>query len=59
MKLEEVKAMCYDMRRFERMAEEKRRREAKAKMDSIISEPEAIEVASEKKPKEDQTKTTK
>ncbi|MGB8780870.1 MAG: hypothetical protein WCD81_09530 [Candidatus Bathyarchaeia archaeon] len=46
------------MRRFERMAEEKRRRQAEGKIDSIINEPEGIAVAPETKPKEDQIKTT-
>jgi hypothetical protein len=55
---EEVKAMCDDMRRFERMAEEKRRCKAEEKFDSIINEPEGIAVPSETKPKEGPIKTT-
>jgi hypothetical protein len=58
MKQEEVKAMCHDMRRFERMAEEKRRREAETKTGVMINEPERIAVTSETKPKKGQTKTT-
>jgi hypothetical protein len=46
------------MRRFERMAEEKRRREAEAKIDSIVKEPEVIAVVPERKTKEVQVKTT-
>ena len=40
------------------MAEEKRRREAEAKIDFIINGPEGIAVAPEAKPKEDKIKTT-
>jgi hypothetical protein len=58
MKQEEVKAMCHDMRRFERMAEEKRRREAEAKISVMINEPERITVTPETKPKKGQTNTT-
>lgn len=50
--------MCQDMRRFERMAEEKRRRKAEPKIVSIINEPEEIAVTPETNPKEDQIKTT-
>ncbi|HYB68002.1 MAG TPA: hypothetical protein VEC97_00480 [Candidatus Acidoferrales bacterium] len=46
------------MRRFERMAEEKRRREAEAKIDSVIKEPEVIALVPETKLKERQIKTT-
>jgi hypothetical protein len=57
-KQEEVKAMCHDMRRFERMAEEKRRLKTEPKIDFTINEPERIAVTHEAKPKEGQTKAT-
>jgi len=44
------------MRRFERMAEEKKRLKAEARIDSIINEPEGIAVTPGTKPKEDQIK---
>lgn len=56
-KQEEVKAMCHDMRRFERMAEEKRRSKTEPKIDLIVNEPEGIAVTPETKPKEGQIKT--
>lgn len=43
--------MCNDMRRFERMAEEKRRRKEEQKIDFIIKEPEQIAVTPEAKGK--------
>lgn len=50
--------MCHDMRRFERMAEEKRRREAETKIGVMINEPERIALTPETKPKKGQIKTT-
>jgi hypothetical protein len=46
-----IEAMCHDMRRFERMAEEKRRHEMEPKIGFIINEPEGIAVTPETKPK--------
>jgi hypothetical protein len=46
------------MRRFERMAEEKRRRGTEPKIESIINEPERVAVTPEAKLKNSQTKTT-
>ena len=42
--------MCDDMRRFERMAEEKRRREREPKIEFIINELEGIALSPETKP---------
>lgn len=39
--------MCNDMRRFEKMAEEKKRHEKEQKTDFIIKEPERITVTPE------------
>jgi len=50
--------MCYHMRRFEKMAEENRRRKDEQKIDFIIEEPERITVTSEAKSKERVTKTS-
>jgi len=48
---QEVWAMCNDMRRFERMAEEKRSRKGEQKIDFVIKEPERIAVTPETKGK--------
>jgi len=48
---EEMKAMCHDMRRFERMAEEKKRRKTELKIDFTINEPQRIELPPETKRK--------
>jgi hypothetical protein len=53
-KKQEVCAMCNDMRRFEKMAEERRRRKDEQKIDFIIKEPERIAVAPEKRDKHSQ-----
>jgi len=50
--------MCHDMRRYERMAEEKKRRETEQKIDLIINEPERIALPPETKPKKAQTEIT-
>lgn len=53
----EVWPMCHDMRRYEKMAEEKRRRENEQTIDFLIKdEPEKIPVASETKVKKHETK---
>jgi hypothetical protein len=46
------------MRRFERMAEEKRRRESEPKIDSIVNDSVGVTVTLETKPKKGQTKST-
>jgi len=43
--------MCNDMRRFEKMAEEKRIRKDEQKIDFIIKEPERIAITPETKGK--------
>ena len=43
--------MCNDMRRFEKMAEEKRRRKSEQKIDFIIKEPEQISVTTDTRDK--------
>jgi hypothetical protein len=55
---EEVKAMCNDMRRYERMAEENRRREKEPKIDFIINEPERIALPPKTEPKKGQAETS-
>ena len=50
--------MCNDMRRFERMAEEKRRHKNEEGIDFIIAKPEEIAVTSETRAKETQIKAS-
>ena len=45
-------AMCHDMRRFERRAEEKKRGKKEQKVDFVLNETEEIPQASETKIKE-------
>jgi hypothetical protein len=49
--------MCHDMRRYEKIAEENRRRQNEQKIDFIIDEPEKIVAIPETKDKERQAKT--
>jgi hypothetical protein len=45
-------AMCHDMRRFERMAEEKKRRKNEKKVDFVVNEIEEIHLAPKMESKE-------
>jgi len=50
--------MCNDMKRFEKMAEEKRKEKGKQEIDFIVKEPERIVVNPETEGKHRQTKTS-
>jgi len=50
--------MCHDMRRYEKIAEEKRSRQDKQKTDFIIGEPERIAVTTQTKGIRRQIKTS-
>lgn len=49
--------MCHDLRRYEKIAEENKRRQKEQKIDFIIDEPEKIVVIPETKDKERKAKT--